>query len=101
MNFSQRNMQEFYQVVQLTGLVDLGFTRPTFTCKRGSLQEHIDRALANHYLIIKFPNVFAKHIFLLKTYHKPIEVCMKLKHLRNRKQRPFRFVSSWITHKNL
>ncbi|XP_061354584.1 uncharacterized protein LOC133299159 [Gastrolobium bilobum] len=51
-----RSVQEMQECLEVCGLSDIGYKGPIFTWKRGSLQERIDRAVANEDWNLALPN---------------------------------------------
>ncbi|XP_061361234.1 uncharacterized protein LOC133305091 [Gastrolobium bilobum] len=92
-----KSIQELKDCMESCGLTDIGFKGPSFTWKRGGLQERIDRALANEEWNLAWPNRVLGHLPYFNSDHRPILLgCCQDSHGRkNVKQ--FKFLAGWLT----
>lgn len=92
--------REFFRWFEEMNLLDLGFEGPTFTWKRGSSEARLDRFVANEDWMNKFPNAKVFHMNQLKSDHRPILLRLNCCETREVRNRPFRFIASWVLHEN-
>ncbi|CAL1410372.1 unnamed protein product [Linum trigynum] len=65
--FDAARIRDFQEVVQDTGLIDLGFEGPAYTWFRTGLRERLDRGLANNYWATNFPESVVRHLPRMKS----------------------------------
>ncbi|XP_065631679.1 uncharacterized protein LOC136068452 [Quercus suber] len=95
-------MQNFREVLDHCGFVDLGFSGPEFTWhgRRGGelIWERLDRGVANYEWLARFPTGRIKHLNCFTSDHRPILLSLEAggEHKKwNRK--PFRFEAMWVS----
>ncbi|XP_028808404.1 uncharacterized protein LOC114762973 [Neltuma alba] len=93
---SRSGNRAFKDFVHTTGLIDLGFTGPEFTWKRGSLLVRLDRALTNQTWIASQPNAIVMHLPRIQSDHRPLLI--KPEGEPRKKEPIFRFLAPWIAH---
>ncbi|KAH1096692.1 hypothetical protein J1N35_013613 [Gossypium stocksii] len=94
-----RRCLHFGDFVDSVELHDLGFRRPHFTWHRGSLSEHLDRALANEAWIHNFPNCRITHLSRIKLDHRPLLLSFN-PNISLPRGSSFRFLVGWFEHPN-
>ncbi|KAF7815394.1 putative ribonuclease H protein At1g65750 family [Senna tora] len=100
-SLGSRPDRHFLNMVDINSLVDLGYTGPNFTWQRGSVAVRLDRALANLGWRYMFPEASVMHLPRLKSEHSPILVRLhSVNDLGVERNRPFRFLASWLLHDN-
>lgn len=99
--FCQARCKDFKDWVCTEGLVDLGFTGPSFTWTRG--KDHntfkgarLDRALCSPEWLEAFPDVIVKHLPKINSDHSPILIELDKRAGGNTKS--FSFQQAWMTH---
>ncbi|KAL4347003.1 hypothetical protein GQ457_17G006580 [Hibiscus cannabinus] len=80
-----------------SGLVDMGFSGPKFTWRRGSLSQRLDRCLCNGAWISQFASSEVTHLQQLGSDHRPIMLSL-FSNVEERCPRPFRFLDAWSEH---
>ncbi|KAL4290041.1 hypothetical protein GQ457_14G004340 [Hibiscus cannabinus] len=80
-----------------SGLVDMGFSGPKFTWRRGSLSQRLDRCLCNGAWISQFASSEVTHLQQLGSDHRPIMLSL-FSNVEERCSRPFRFLDAWSEH---
>ncbi|KAL4280973.1 hypothetical protein GQ457_03G007680 [Hibiscus cannabinus] len=80
-----------------SGLLDMGFTGPRFTWKRGTLSQRLDRCLCNSDWYVSFPLSEVCHLVKLGSDHHPIllDTCPRVAATGDR---PFRYIAAWNEH---
>ncbi|KAL4308369.1 hypothetical protein GQ457_01G026590 [Hibiscus cannabinus] len=80
-----------------SGLLDMGFTDPRFTWKRGTLSQRLDRFLCNSDWYVSFPLSEVYHLVKLGSDHRPIllDTCPRVAATGDR---PFRYIAAWNEH---
>ncbi|XP_061367828.1 uncharacterized protein LOC133310843 [Gastrolobium bilobum] len=93
-----RSILEMQDCLDVCGVSDIGFKGPSYTWKRGNLQERIDRACANKEWNTAWPNRFLGHLPFFNLDHKPILVSnyQTTRELNSVKQ--FKFLATWQTN---
>ncbi|KAL5717241.1 hypothetical protein ACHQM5_010283 [Ranunculus cassubicifolius] len=96
------SMEEFNDLIDEVGLIDLGFTGPKFTWSNHrqvgeNIRERLDRVLGNQEWVSKFPNSQVKHI---STTSDHIALALSLEKMVSSGTRPFRFHQMWLCDKN-
>ncbi|KAF7823171.1 putative ribonuclease H protein At1g65750 family [Senna tora] len=100
-NSGSRPDRHFRDMVDVNSLVDLGYSGPGFTWKRGGVAARLDRALANTGWRNLFPEASVLHLPPLKSDHSPILIRTHgMSDSGTRKDRPFRFLASWLLHED-
>ncbi|XP_061350451.1 uncharacterized protein LOC133295622 [Gastrolobium bilobum] len=93
-----RSVQEMHKCLEVCGMTDIGFKGPRFTWRRGSLQERIDRVVANEDWNLAWPNRVLGHLPYFNSDHKPILLsCYKDFH-DNKSGKQFKFLAAWLTN---
>lgn len=90
--------REFQSCLMECGLEDLGFNGCPFTWHRGDLKERLDRVIVNTKWRVRFEEVSLFHLPLFKSDHVPFWIRFTQPMGRARGNRPFRFLTSWLTH---
>ncbi|XP_061366248.1 uncharacterized protein LOC133309482 [Gastrolobium bilobum] len=90
--------QEFQDCLDTCGLADLAFKGPSFTWRRGNLQERLDRAVANEDWLIQFQDRMVSHLNFNGSDHRPIVLGQQVFPRENKGQKPFKFLASWLTY---
>ncbi|KAL4367995.1 hypothetical protein GQ457_05G013640 [Hibiscus cannabinus] len=80
-----------------SGLLDIGFTSPRFTWKRGTLSQRLDRCLCNSDWYVSFLLSEVYHLVKLGSDHRPIllDTCPRIAATGDR---PFRYIAAWNEH---
>lgn len=78
-------------------LKDIDFQGFKFTWSRGSVFERFDRALCNLQWESLAPNTIVTHLHKIKSDHRSLAINFGCK-LVPKVVRPFRFLSSWLSH---
>lgn len=68
--------KSFIDFVTTHQLVDLGFSGPKFTWRRGTQFARLDRALANTAYLSAFPNIAVQHLPKIQSDHRPLLITM-------------------------
>ncbi|KAI9101565.1 hypothetical protein K1719_023809 [Acacia pycnantha] len=79
------------------GLLDMGFTGPRFTWRRGTLLMRLDRAICNSDWTQEFPHFQVSHLPKLLSDHRPVLINLGLGQA-GPNTKPFRFLAPWISH---
>ncbi|XP_061366774.1 uncharacterized protein LOC133309926 [Gastrolobium bilobum] len=97
MDVCWRSIMEMQDCLDLCGVSDIGFKGPSFTWKKGNLQERLDRACANEEWNMAWPNRFLGHLPFFNSDHRPILVSnyQSSRELNGVKQ--FKFLAAWLT----
>ncbi|XP_061357778.1 uncharacterized protein LOC133302072 [Gastrolobium bilobum] len=95
--FCAGNADEFSSCLSDCSLLDVGFSGPKFTWKRGGLQERIDRLVVNEAWHLEFPNRSIMHLLFNGSDHRPILIRDDSSADIARGQKPFRFLAAWLT----
>ncbi|OMO56897.1 reverse transcriptase [Corchorus capsularis] len=91
----------FTGMIANCGLIDLGFTGPSFTwCNKrkglARVQERLDRVLANDEWRLLFPETCVRHLPRLHSDHCPILLQCEPHVVMDSSKRPFRFQAMWL-----
>lgn len=105
-NLDNRRVARFCEWLNLTGLLDLGFSGPPYTwakkCNgRTVLRERIDKALSNIQWKNLFPNTTVVHLPHTHSDHRPILLITNPHTSSQHSPPPFRFQRMWLTHSDL
>lgn len=105
---SWHSMKLFRDVVSHCGLLDLGFTGPSFTWSNGrqgesNIRERLDRTLANSAWKNRYKEIHVKHLPRYKSDHAPISIVSRTSSgaeagPHTPKQWNFRFEHTWLHH---
>ncbi|CAL1402700.1 unnamed protein product [Linum trigynum] len=96
--FDSSRIRDFQDVVQDTGLNDLGFNGPAYTWFRIGLRERLDRGMANNGWLEEFPETTVRHVpRMKKSDHRPLFVSMR-NEASTGGAKSFRFLAAWLTH---
>lgn len=90
-------MLQFSHQIDAAGLYDLGFIGSPFTWKRGSIQERLDRFLANSTWMDSFSVTQNHHLPKLNSDHSPL--LLKIAIGQHNSHSPFRFLNVWVEHR--
>ncbi|KAI9074704.1 hypothetical protein K1719_043358 [Acacia pycnantha] len=93
-----RGCSFFNKFLHSNGLVDLEFSGPRFTWRRGSLLMRLDRAVCNTLWLQLFPNSSVDHLPKIMSDHRPIMIKLGLCHLSGPVDPPFKFLAAWLSH---
>ncbi|KAI9077148.1 hypothetical protein K1719_040970 [Acacia pycnantha] len=93
-----RGCSFFNKFLHSNGLVDLEFSGPRFTWRRGSLLMRLDRAVCNSFWLQLFPNSSVDHLPKIMSDHRPIMIKLGLCHLSGPVDPPFKFLAAWLSH---
>ncbi|KAI9128709.1 hypothetical protein K1719_000192 [Acacia pycnantha] len=93
-----RGCSFFNKFLHSNGLVDLEFSGPRFTWRRGSLLMRLDRAVCNTLWLQLFPNSSVDHLPKIMSDHRPIMIKLGLCHLSGPMDPPFKFLAAWLSH---
>ncbi|CAL1354023.1 unnamed protein product [Linum trigynum] len=95
--YDARRAGDFQNCLMDTGLTDIGFVGPAFTRFRNGMQERLDRCLANHAWVTRFPNATNCHLPRVKSDHRPL--LLKLNPMfQPAGTKPFKFLAAWLMH---
>ncbi|KAJ4836400.1 hypothetical protein Tsubulata_039886 [Turnera subulata] len=81
-------------------LMDLGFSGPNFTWRRGTLQKRLDRALGNSCWSTTFVHGQIYHLPYLHSDHRPLLIIPDASMDPTSHPPRFLFKASWITHED-
>ena len=100
---SLRRCQQFLDCIDKCGLMDLGFSGPSFTWSnmrkgRGVIKERLDRALCNQAWRMHFTEAWVRHLPRTCSDHHPILIHVTAETNLVGTNRPFRFEAAWLTH---
>lgn len=98
-DFNLRSGQKFANCIFYCGLVGLGYKGSLFTWKSGTLQEHLDRALANAKWQDLFPSSSVVNLPLPSSDHCGVWLKLGGSQL-DRNHSYFKFLGSWLDHGN-
>ena len=95
-------MQNFRDVLDHCGFVDLGFFGPDFTWhgrRRGEwIWERLDRSIANYKWLTRFPTGRVKHLNCFTSDHWPLLLSLDgHRECRKWRRKPFWFEAMWIS----
>lgn len=95
-------MQQYREVLDECGFMDLGFVGPKFTWARhfdngNSIWERLDRGLATNDWFLKFPSTRVHHLQCDSSDHIPIHIVFSGLDPPNRKN-VFRFEEMWLSN---
>ncbi|XP_028792623.1 uncharacterized protein LOC114748407 [Neltuma alba] len=79
-------------------LVDLGYSGPHFTWRRGLTFARLDRALSNTAWIHTFPNSKILHLAQINSDHRPLLIELGTSHRSGNSTKPFRFLAAWANN---
>ncbi|XP_061375716.1 uncharacterized protein LOC133317851 [Gastrolobium bilobum] len=88
-----RSVLDFKQCLLSCILSDIGFKGPSFTWRRGHLQERLDRSCANESWNLAWPNSILTHLPFFCSDHRPMLLVNKPQSLVPRLSKPFRFLA--------
>ncbi|XP_061357706.1 uncharacterized protein LOC133302012, partial [Gastrolobium bilobum] len=91
------SMREFCDCLDECSLSDIGNQGPIFTWQRRNLQERLDRVCANENWNLVFPNRVAFNLPFFGSDHRPVLLWEGQPAIYPRRERPFRFLVSWLT----
>ncbi|KAK8600002.1 hypothetical protein V6N12_049864 [Hibiscus sabdariffa] len=78
---------------------EVTWTSSEYFAEQGSLQQRLDRCIANSWWISKFPDSQITHLDQIGSDHRPL--LLQLSSVRPSNQnRPFRFIAAWQDHPN-
>ncbi|KAL4347073.1 hypothetical protein GQ457_17G019390 [Hibiscus cannabinus] len=83
--------------IEDAGLIDMGFSGPQFTWKRGDLSQRLDRCLCNSRWYSEFVQSEVIHLQRLGSDHRPILLDTGMDS-NQRKSSLFRYISAWNDH---
>lgn len=97
-------MDEFRNVIDEFGLLDLGFKGSIFTWQRGLsmetlVKERLDRFLANHEWGLMFSYAEVIHFPIYKSDHAPILLKFGKDRTRFKRGKLFQFEALWLSDK--
>lgn len=92
-------ISDFCGYVRKFGLLDLGYSEPTYTWTNKwfsstPIYERLDRCLGNTGWCLAYPNTTIYHLPMMYNDHAPILVVLNSQHPRINK--PFRFENWWL-----
>lgn len=95
-------MQDFRDVLDHCGFVDLGYLGSDYTWygqRRGELiWERLDRGVANYEWLAKFPMGRVKHLNCFTLDHRPILLSLNVDGEHKKWcRKPFRFEAMWVS----
>lgn len=91
-----RSMRKMQNCMNSCGMVDLGFSGPMFTWAWRDIEEILDRYLGNLEWQRTFQNCFVKHLYALKSDHRPILLCLDDQRVGKQNEKQFRFLAAWL-----
>lgn len=102
-NFSQQRCAGFAEWIFYNGLIDLGYSGPRFTWRRGAHAAsykgaRLDRALSNMDWRVRFKDASVEHLAMAHSDHAPLLIKIDSVSGR-RKSNDFRFQMAWLTDK--
>ncbi|KAJ4824389.1 hypothetical protein Tsubulata_026333 [Turnera subulata] len=92
--------RDFHDCLLNSGLLDLGFSGPTFTWKRGNLKKRLDRALGNSAWTASFPQAEIYHLSFLNSDHRPLLIIPAEGANASTRPRRLLFQAAWTRHKD-
>ncbi|KAL1536304.1 hypothetical protein AAHA92_28979 [Salvia divinorum] len=89
--------QQFVRWLTASRLIDHGFLGLSFTWRRGTLHERLDRGLCNSEWRLAYPKASASHLVRYQSDHRPLllNLCSFSPSIT---ARPFRFIRAWMSH---
>ncbi|CAN1177270.1 hypothetical protein LINPERHAP2_LOCUS33001, partial [Linum perenne] len=94
--FNPYRAASFIKCIADCGFIDLGYVGPKHTWFRGSIQERLDRGMANMLWRQRFPQAMVKHFPRLCSNHWPLLLNFFGLPKPPKIKRPFRFMISWM-----
>ncbi|XP_028773891.1 uncharacterized protein LOC114730946 [Neltuma alba] len=88
----------FLQFVNDCTLLDLGFSGPRFTWRRGLSFARLDRVLVNHHWFDSYSNTLVYHLPKIQSDHRPLKLSSGLNTIAPKQTQQFRFLAPWLTH---
>ncbi|XP_061336944.1 uncharacterized protein LOC133284010 [Gastrolobium bilobum] len=90
-----RSIQDMQECLEKCRVFDVGFKGPSYTWRRGKLEERIDRACANEAWNVAWPNRVIAHLPFFNSDHRPIlisnfQACQEVKG-----DKQFKFLAAW------
>ncbi|KAK8623644.1 hypothetical protein V6N13_065010 [Hibiscus sabdariffa] len=89
--------QSFSDIVFNCGLMDLGFSGPTFTWYSGSRAVRLDRCFGNAAWFSSFPNSILHHLVRMKSDHRPL-LLQTTANTSSPRAKHFKYFSGWNLH---
>ncbi|KAI9123912.1 hypothetical protein K1719_005212 [Acacia pycnantha] len=93
-----RGCNLFNDFIHSNGLIDMDFSGPRFTWRRGSLFMRLDRAICNSTWIQSFLCSSLTHLPKVLSDHRPILIRLGLNPQAHSTDPPFKFLAAWLTH---
>ncbi|KAF7831717.1 ribonuclease H [Senna tora] len=90
----------FFEFMEDSGLLDLGFSGNKFTWKGGDVEVKLDRVIANLEWRRRFGDASVTHLAKLKSDHTPLWIRMGRVGNCNLNSRPFRFLAACLIHED-
>ncbi|XP_061362450.1 uncharacterized protein LOC133306185 [Gastrolobium bilobum] len=93
-----RSIQDMQKCLEKCRVSDIGFKGPSFTWRRGKLQERIDRACANEAWNVAWPNRVIAHLPFFSYDHRPILISNFQSNQEVKGAKQFKFLIAWLTN---
>ncbi|KAL8159630.1 hypothetical protein V2J09_001167 [Rumex salicifolius] len=96
----------FMNLINESGLIDMGFCGQNFTWSRGLEVENyvaklLDRVLIDNDARFQWPEAFVHHLSKFGSDHTPLLLSLETRLNWNPRRRSFRFEADWLTHPQL
>ncbi|XP_057452996.1 uncharacterized protein LOC130744851 [Lotus japonicus] len=91
------SMRRFRLCMDRCQLSDMGFKGPPFTWEWRGVKERLDRGTCNLDWLEAYPDSSILHLPQLKSDHKPLLLRSSIQEGHHVLERPFRFMSCWLT----
>ncbi|KAL4273588.1 hypothetical protein GQ457_13G013000 [Hibiscus cannabinus] len=89
--------RRFNDFLFASGLMDMGYSGPKFTWRRGNLSQRLDRCLSNAEWVSIFPSSEIIHLPKIGSDHRPILLVTDCSSV-GPVARPFRYLAAWNDH---
>ncbi|XP_028790095.1 uncharacterized protein LOC114746079 [Neltuma alba] len=89
---------KFQAFVNDNSLVDLGYSGPKFTWRRGLSFARLDRVLVNTEWVTSFTTSTVTHLPKLQSDHRPLKLHLQSPQFQTRPTASFKFLAAWLTH---
>ncbi|XP_061357635.1 uncharacterized protein LOC133301939 [Gastrolobium bilobum] len=89
-----KSIQDMQDCLMDCRIADVGFKDPSFTWRRGKLQERVDRACANEEWNVVWPNKVVAHLPYFSSDHRPILVSCSQSSQESRGEIQFKFLAA-------
>ena len=88
----------FRECIEFCDFQDPGYQGPSFTWRRNSLRERLDRVLVNKEWLLHFSDMGVVHLPMFSSEHSPIWVRAGSMLRSSNKSKHFKFMAAWLGH---